>query len=444
MTYTLNSIAGYETEKRELERLCEIFSKREKYEELGARLPKGVIFYGEAGTGKTLFAKVLASLCGLSILKIDLGSIKRASDTCKLIKKAFSKAKKRKEPTMIFFDELDKVLPNSAEEYYSDHSKAVLTQLLTLIDGMDTSGRVVFVATCNYYGTIPETVVRSGRIDRKISLGKPSLDSRKKIIDMYLSKSPCEFECSSSKMADMTAGFSCADLETLVNECILHSEQERVSEKIVSTVIGEIKHENISHESSLKNDTIRACSSVGSFLVARKFNNGRYTLTLEKYTVNNEFFDSLISNFDDDFDGGLDDEADGDCYSLEETENALSALCAPAHAQIAVFGTTYDDLCYNMFAISALPYETITRGMYGIEYLFSSPRDSGEMRYSAEKIDAINEKIEQVIAEAYESAREIIDNNVDLLKALMTALVNKKTMSRSECERIIASYGGIK
>ena len=444
MTYTLNSIAGYETEKRELERLCEIFSDRGKYEQLGARLPKGVIFYGEAGTGKTLFAKVLASRCGLDVLKIDLGHIERASDTCKLIKKVFSRAKKKKEPTMIFFDELDKVLPNDREEYYSDHSKAVLTQLLTLIDGMDTNGRVVFVATCNSYGTLPETVVRSGRIDKKISIGMPNLDSRMKIIEMYISKSLCEFELTPQEMAQMTGGLSCADLETLINECVLRSENAKVNEYIVKSVISEIRNENISRERSLKRDTIVACSNVGAFVIARRFNDGEYNLTLDDYTVCNHFFDSLISDYDESFGSDIDDDAECEIYSVEETENALCALCGARVAQKEILGTSYDCLEDYTFAISYIPYRNVTCGMYGTEYLYSDSREMHEIRYSSEKIDMINEKIEDIIAEASERAQTIIEDNRELVKALITALVSRKSLCRAECERIIASYGGIK
>ena len=160
MNYNFDSIAGYETEKEELKRLCEILNHRGKYEKKGAKLPKGIIFYGEAGTGKTLFSKVMASVCGLEVFKIDLGDVENESAICRHIKKTFIKASRRKEPTMIFFDEMDKVLPNDHEDYYTDRSKTILTQLLTLIDGMDSSGNIVFVATCNDYAVLPKTLTR--------------------------------------------------------------------------------------------------------------------------------------------------------------------------------------------------------------------------------------------------------------------------------------------
>ena len=223
MNYNFENIAGYETEKAELKRLCDIFNNRAKYEQKGAKLPKGIIFYGEPGTGKTLFSKVMASVCGLEVFKIDLGDVENESAICRHIKKTFIKAAKRKEPTMIFFDEMDKVLPNDNEDYYTDRSKTILTQLLTLIDGMDSAKNIVFVATCNDYDALPETLTRPGRLDKKIGIGAPSYSSRVEILKMYAKRSSCRFEMSMEDIAKICSGFTCAALETLINDCILQS-----------------------------------------------------------------------------------------------------------------------------------------------------------------------------------------------------------------------------
>ena len=104
MTYTFDSIAGYTQEKKELMALCNLFNNRKEFEKKGARLPKGIIFYGDIGNGKTLFAKVLASECGLNTINIDLSESINAYDICKQIKNAFNSGKQSNSPTMIFFD----------------------------------------------------------------------------------------------------------------------------------------------------------------------------------------------------------------------------------------------------------------------------------------------------------------------------------------------------
>ena len=160
-----NKIAGYKKEKAELEALVDIFNNRKKYELKGATLPKGIIFYGPAGTGKTLFSEVLAQECLLKKINISISDSASDDNICRKIRKAFLQGAKSKEPTMIFFDELDKGLPNDREEYYTDRSKNILSQLLTLIDGMEKINNIVFVATCNDYYALPESIRRAGRFD---------------------------------------------------------------------------------------------------------------------------------------------------------------------------------------------------------------------------------------------------------------------------------------
>ena len=309
MNYNFENIAGYEVEKEELKRLCEIFNNREKHLKKGAKLPKGIIFYGEAGTGKTLFSKVMASVCGLEVFKIDLGDVEDESAICAYIKKTFVKASKRNEPTMIFFDEMDKVLPNDDEEYYTDRSKTILTQLLTLIDGMDSAGNIVFVATCNNYNALPETLTRPGLLDKKIGIGVPNYSSRVEILKMYIQKSSCKFETPIEDMAKLCSGFSCAGIETLINECILQSSEDGlVSGELFQSKLYEIKNEDIPRGRYSADDTIHACRNVGSFIVAKTYNNGNYILSIDGDTVCSEHFNSVISDYDDDYGCDYDDD----------------------------------------------------------------------------------------------------------------------------------------
>ena len=216
-----DKIAGYTREKEELERLAEIFRNREKYERKGASLPKGIVFYGPAGTGKTLFAEVLAEECSLEKINISISDSASGGDICKRIRKAFLRAARKKAPVMIFFDELDKVLPNADEKYYTDRSKTILAQLLTLIDGMEKVKNIVFVATCNDYDSLPESITRAGRFDKKLCLDLPDNATRAAILDLYMRSSDVTFEMSPESIAKLTAGFCPAALKTLVNDCVL-------------------------------------------------------------------------------------------------------------------------------------------------------------------------------------------------------------------------------
>ncbi len=455
MNYNFENIAGYETEKEELKRLCEIFNNREKYEKKGAKLPKGIVFYGEAGTGKTLFSKVMASVCGLEVFKIDLGDVENESSICRHIKKTFIKAAKRKEPTMIFFDEMDKVLPNASEEYYTDRSKTILTQLLTLIDGMDSASNIVFVATCNRYETLPETLTRPGRLDKKIGIGAPTYTSRVEILKMYTQKSSCRFEMPIEDIAKLCSGFSCAALETLVNECVLQSDEDGlVSENLIRERFLEIKNEDIPRERSAVEDTIRACRNVGAFIVAQTFNAGHCALSLDSDSVGNDLFNGIISEFNgyDDYDDYDDDgdEDDGDeesvptsCYySKNDFMNTVTVLLGGYVAEEIVFHKIYDNVSSDLSLVDDILFSMAKHGMFGLALHYDLDR-SETLPYLPERLERLNRVFDEVTQECYEKARAILTKNETLIKKLIPLLVERQILQTEESAHFLAEHGGI-
>ena len=460
--YTIESIAGYEEEKAELLRLIEIFKNRKKYEEKGAKLPKGIIFYGGAGNGKTLFAKVLASECNLNTITIDIGKTESVGDICKQIKKTFSQAFRKKEPTMIFFDELDKILPCSREDYHTDQSKTILTQLLTLIDGMESSSNVIFVATCNYYSDLPETIVRPGRIDKKISIPSPSYESRIKIIDFYKSDSPCRFEMESCEIARLSSGFSCAALETLVNECVLSSDENNfVSAELTRRVFSEIKNEDITKGASSFQERLFAIRNLGSFVVARSLNDGNYTLNIDQYTVCNDFFNNICSEYDDDFgiadDNCEDDNCDEDYYdddyydegkfksgtvaSKNDLLNAITVLLGAFASQELLLNKTYDNICFHFALIDDILLSMSKNGMLGFNLRYNDMR-SNELPYDNERISKFNDAFEAIFDECHQKARKIVGESLDIIKSLTPVLLEKKSIEKKELEPILKNLGG--
>ena len=138
-------IAGYGREKEELRKICDILNNRDVYLSKGAAMPKGVIFYGDSGNGKTLFAHVLAKECDMPIYIISLGETSKRNGVIKQIKTAFDKANRSKRYSVVFIDELDKILPKQGQLVVSDGANAILTELLTLIDGIDKNNNVFFI-----------------------------------------------------------------------------------------------------------------------------------------------------------------------------------------------------------------------------------------------------------------------------------------------------------
>ena len=465
MNYNFDSIAGYEQEKKELRRLCEIFNNREKYEQKGAKLPKGIIFYGGAGTGKTLFSKVMASVCGLEVFKIDLGGVENESQICKIIKKTFAKAAKRKAPTMVFFDEMDKVLPNEEEDYYTDRSKTILTQLLTLIDGMDSAGNIVFVATCNDYDNLPETIIRPGRIDKKIGIGDPDYQSRVEILKMYAQKSSCQFEVTMEEIAKLTNGFSCAALETLINECVLQSDEKGVvSQQLIYDRFFEIKNEDIPRPKSVVEQTVLACRNIGHFVVAKTLNDGNYVLNMESQTVCNSFFNGVILGVEDEY---YDDDDDDECEFDEEMEeetaalsefygyddttkyyhkadyvNAITVLLGGHAAQEIILHKVYDATAYSLGLVNTLLFAMSRHGMFGPSLSYFSSR-SEQMEYLPERIEKLNRIFDETIEACYQKAKGIVEKNESLIKKLIPILIEKEMLDKKQCEPILAELGGI-
>ena len=441
-------IAGYKKEKEELMALAEIFKNRKKYELKGATLPKGIIFYGPAGTGKTLFSEVLAHECSLKKINISLSDSASEGNICRQIRKAFLQGAKGKNPTMIFFDELDKVLPNEREEYYTDRSKTILAQLLTLIDGMEKINNIVFVATCNDYYALPESITRPGRFDKKICLDLPDYTARAAILDMYMKASPTKFEMSAESVAKLTGDFSPAALKTLVNDCILVSDESNyITENIIRDKIIEIKEEDLPTERSEQSYNVDAVRNIGAFVVARTYSNSDYVLTVEENKVCNGFLDAIISNADDD-DDYYDDDDDDDkeistSYSLCSKNDLLAAttaLLGGLAAEELIFNKIYDNLKDSLDAVDDIVFKMAACGMLGLKLHYNEYR---EYKYSEKRREQLEEAFLMIKEECYEKAKEIVNKNEALIKKLVPILIKRKSIEKNECEALIEELGGV-
>jgi ATP-dependent Zn protease len=359
---------------------------------------------------------------------------------------------------MIFFDEMDKVLPNDDEEYYTDRSKTILTQLLTLIDGMDSAGNIVFVATCNDYDALPETLTRPGRLDKKIGIGSPTYSSRVEILKMYAQKSSCRFEMTMEDMAKLCVGFSCAALETLVNECILQSDEDGVvSENLIRERFFEIKNEDIPRERSTVDDTVRACRNVGAFIVAKTFNSGHYVLSLDADSVCNDLFNGVISEFDDDYEeDDYDDEYEDDYndsedesvvsssyYSKSDLTNTITVLIGGYVAEEVILHKVYDNVSSYLSLVDDILLSMAKNGMFGLELRYSEYRHEN-LPYLSDRLEKLNHVFDETIKDCYERAKAILEKNEALIKKLIPYLVEKQILQAEECEKLLAEWGGLR
>ena len=465
MNYTFYDIAGYEAEKEILVGLCDILCNRKKYISKGGKVPKGIIFYGDAGTGKTLFAKVLADHCGLYTYRIVVDNNEPITKISRKIRNAFESAARRAESTMVFFEDIDRFLPSSDEESYLDQSRKILALLLRLIDNSPSS--VTFVATCNGYGGLPQALLQAGRIDKMINIDLPNYSSRVEILRHYLSQSGCMLGFTFAELANLCTGFSCSALEKLVNECVVYADSNNfVSKEIVTEKIQEVSQAAVPSKNASIADTINACRNLGRFIVAKTFNNGGYCLDLEQSNLGNYFFNITLSDYDnyasdgydDDYDDYDDDDyicGDDECGGFDETKeeknmyvgktdllNTICVLCGGLAAEHIVFNKTYGNTQKTLSYINSILLNMSEQGMFGIENIYSPYRNS-KLPYSVTYIEKINALFDKTMLDCYKIAEEIIQKNKKLIKKLIPILLDKGQLTDCVCEPILKELGGI-
>jgi len=217
---TFKDVAGISCVKEELEEVVDFLNSPKKYIKHGVKLPNGVLLVGPPGVGKTLIARAVAGEAqvpffyqsGASFVHIYVGM------GAKRVKELFIKAK-ASAPAIIFIDEIDAV-GKARSGSSSDEREATLNELLTQMDGFEGDSGVLVIAATNKIEVLDDALLRPGRFDRRVFLTLPSIDDRRKILDLYLKHKKYNFDL--QELVNETAGFSSAALSTLVNEALLN------------------------------------------------------------------------------------------------------------------------------------------------------------------------------------------------------------------------------
>ena len=217
---TFKNIAGIKEIKEELEEIVDFLNNPKKYLEFGIKLPKGVLLVGPPGVGKTLIARAVAGEAdvpffyqsGASFVHIYVGM------GAKKVRELFAKAKQNA-PAIIFIDEIDAV-GKARSGKSNDERESTLNELLTQMDGFDGDNGVIVIAATNKIEVLDDALLRAGRFDRRVHVGLPNIDDRKKILELYLNNR--NHEINIERLVNETAGFSSAALATLINEALLN------------------------------------------------------------------------------------------------------------------------------------------------------------------------------------------------------------------------------
>ena len=260
---TFENVAGLREEKEELEELVDFLRDPKKYTKLGARIPKGVLLVGPPGTGKTLLAKAVAgeakvpffSISGSDFVEMFVGvGASRVRDL-------FDDAKKNA-PCIVFIDEIDAVARRRGTGMGGGHDEReqTLNQMLVEMDGFGVNEGIIVMAATNRVDILDPAIMRPGRFDRKIMVGRPDVSGREEILAVHAKNKPVGDDVDLKRIAQTTAGFTGADLENLLNEAAINAAktkraflvQEDIEKAFIKVGIGPAKHSRVISEKEKK------------------------------------------------------------------------------------------------------------------------------------------------------------------------------------------------
>jgi len=280
-TVTFDDVAGVEEAKQELHEVVDFLKSREKFQSLGARIPKGLLLIGPPGTGKTLLARAVAGEAGVPFFSISGSEFVEmfVGVGASRVRDLFEQAK-RNTPCIVFIDEIDAVGRHRGAGLGGGHDEReqTLNQILVEMDGFDTNTSVIVLAATNRPDILDPALLRPGRFDRRVVLDRPDINGRTAILKVHSKGKPLAEEVNLETLAKQTAGFSGADLANLVNEAAILAarrgkkaiEMEELEESIDRVIAGP---ERKSRRISPKEKEITAYHESGHALVAKMLPN---------------------------------------------------------------------------------------------------------------------------------------------------------------------------
>lgn len=428
----LNDIAGYEEEKVEAKKIIEVLKNHEKYSSIGAYIPKGLILAGNPGVGKTMLAKAIANESGVAFYEFESNESETESETIKSIKDLFKKARETA-PSIIFIDELDELVMTS--DYRSDYSRKTTKILLTEIDGISSSDGVLVIATTNYRGTLPPSLVRSGRMDKRITMEMPDTIDREEIFKLYLTKNENLSHLDAKQLANKTPNFSGADIKTLINETIIDCasrDQKEITMSDFERNIPTILFQNIKKKNRNGPSDMTCYHEIGHFITEYKQSGVVGSISTERYgrIRGHVFFEEETIDIE---------PVTRDTLKMK----LVTMLGGLAGEQVMCGDVTSgsgDDVGKARMYISSL----VNVGAFGFDKLLPASMIG---RFAHETFPTSESRIKEIeafecelLTEAFEKAKTIIAENKPLVDAIYKELKQKEKLSKREVEIILTSF----
>ena len=443
--YTFDNVAGLREEKDELEEIVDFLKYPAKYIEVGARIPKGVILVGPPGTGKTLLAKAIAGEAGVPFFSIS------GSDFVEMfvgvgasrVRDLFEEAKKNA-PCIVFIDEIDAVARRRGTGMGGGHDEReqTLNQLLVEMDGFGVNEGIIVMAATNRVDILDPAILRPGRFDRKVYVGRPDVKGREEILEVHAKNKPLGDDVNLERVAQTTAGFAGADLENLLNEAaiqaakhdrkyIIQADIEKSFIKVgigtekKSRVISDKEKEITAYHESGHAILFHVLPDVGPVHTVSIIPTGNgaagYTMPLpekdEMFNTRGKMIQSIMVSLG----GRIAEELTFDDITTGASQDIKQAT-AYAKAMVTKFGMS----------------EELGLIAYGDdeEEVFIG-RDIGHGRgYAEETASKIDSEVKRIVDECYRNAKDIIMQNRDVLEKCAKLLMEKEKISQEEFEAL--------
>ena len=445
-TVTFKDVAGCDEEKEELVEIIDFLKNPRKYNEIGARVPKGVLLFGPPGTGKTLLAKAVAGEAGVPFFSIS------GSDFVEMfvgvgaarVRDMFKTAKDNS-PCIIFIDEIDAVGRQRGAGMGGGHDEReqTLNQLLVEMDGFDGNVGIIIMAATNRPDVLDPALLRPGRFDRQITIANPDVKGREAILKVHARNKHIEPNVKLADVAQRTPGFSGADLENILNEAALLAARDNrkvinmqdIDEATDRVMMGPAKKSRVI--SDKEKNTI-AHHEAGHAVIGLKLENanivqkvtiiprgqaGGYALMLPEEERYLETRQSLLDRITGYLGGRVSEEINFGEISTGAS-NDFEQATKIARAMVTEYG---------MSNLGPITYEQNNGSVFlGRDYL-------KEKNFSDQVALEIDKEVRSIVEECYERARKVLTDNLDLVKTIAKYLIKVETLTKPDIDEIEAT-----
>lgn len=440
-----SKVAGLEEEKEELEEIVDFLKNPKKYTDVGARIPKGVILVGPPGTGKTLLAKAVAGEAGVPFFSIS------GSDFVEMfvgvgasrVRDLFEEAKKNA-PCIVFIDEIDAVARQRGTGMGGGHDEReqTLNQLLVEMDGFGVNEGIIVMAATNRVDILDPAILRPGRFDRKVAVGRPDVKGREEILGVHTKEKPLGEDVDLHRIAQTTAGFTGADLENLMNEAAINTAKEGrkfltqtdIEKAFIKVGIGAEKRSKVISEKDKKITAYHEAGHAILFhvlpdvgpvhtvsIIPTGVGAAGYTMPLPEQDELHMTKGRMLQNIMVSLGGRIAEEIIFDDITTGASQDIKQAT-SMARAMVTEYGMS----------------EKLGMINYGGDNneVFIG-RDLAHTRtYSEEVASEIDSEVKRIIDECYAKAKQIILDHEDVLHSCCALLMEKEKIGQAEFEAL--------